>query len=280
MMQSVYGGVITEIDDLWTDESITALKTNVPDLIRRLRRYGKSKIHPFFQNVVIYCPQFDDPRQLSTVIAHVKLHAQPYVTLQIAINLWHFKPEFNPSNFNDIQLGTPFATVLPMDSPTPAAAGNMTTPQAIAIALITALGITPAAVTPGNATDHSKHNTPTGGNLAQELGQLFSPTTLPVDTKERFTKAKFRDVMLTKTDQSAYVGTQPNIAADPSGNTMHKILYYMDGPHHLINCSGELFYFSKYDERNSKTFILCSLKNHRHRHCHQGNLRLVEEVDS
>ena len=178
------------------------------------------------------------------------------LTVILPISQTEFKPNFSPTNFDDIQLNEPFADEAPVGSPTWAAAGAAATPQAIATAFITALGLTPTTVTPGNTTnDTSENEISTGGNLDQDIGQLFSPNKLPADVKERFIKAKSSNVMLTKTDRSAYLGTQPNIAVDPSGNTMRKVLYHMDGPHRLINRSGELFYFSKYDEKNSKTFM-------------------------
>ena len=159
----------------------------------------------------------------------------------------------------DFQLGEPFANAPAAMTPIPAQLGTATTPQqAITAALITALGLTPQQVTPSST--NNANDTPTGGALDQTAGQLFNPNSLPADVKARFTKAKSSDIILTKSDRSCFTSTQPNHLADPSGNTMRKTLHHMNGPHRLVNRSGELFYFSKFDEKNSKTFIARSPK--------------------
>jgi len=214
-LQQIYGGIIDDIDDLWTDDSRTTLVNNVSELIRRKitievseearHTVDKAKIAPFFQDVILGCTRHDDPnivtsiRKFGQAIKHAKRHKRPLITIQISFNSWHFKPNFSPTNFDDIQLNEPFADEPPVGLPTPAVAGTGTTPQAIATAFITAMGLTPTTVTPGNTTTATDANTtPTGGNLDQDIGQLFSPNKLPADVKERFLKAKSSNVMLTK----------------------------------------------------------------------------------
>ena len=269
-LQQSYGGTISEIDNLWTDADQTSISAEISE--DACGTTDKTIIPPYFQDCIIRCPQHDDPdtstplRRFENALSDAKDNNQPYITLLICIDTWHFKPEFNPSNFMDFQLGEPFAIAPAAMTPVPAQPGATTTPQEaitatqVAIATITALGLTPQNVTPSSTNNANNTDTRTGGNFDQTTGQLFNPNSLPADVKARFAKAKASDVILTKSDRSCYTSTNPNHSVDPSGNTMRKTLHHMNGPYRLVNRSGELFYFSKFDEKNSKTFIARSPK--------------------
>ena len=169
--------------------------------------------------------------------------------LSVNINRLHFKDDFNASNFADI--GTdPFPDVpsTPVTN-TPNNTAPPATPQDFAAAII-------AAVSPNT---QGRNVNPTGGNQTQQTGNIINPASLPPDVRARLLLGEKHDVYLTKEQRGTFDSTTPDIT-DPAGNTMRKQYHFMDGPHRLITRSGDLFYFSKWDEKKQKMFISRSPK--------------------
>ena len=104
-----------------------------------------------------------------------------------------------------------------------------------------------AAILPG--TTAAQQTSPLGGNQTQQIGNIINPALLPPEVQQQLQKGKQHNTYHTKQERCSFNSTTPNIIVDPAGNTMRKIFHFMDGPHQIITRSGDLFYFSKWDEK-------------------------------
>lgn len=98
------------------------------------------------------------------------------------------------------------------------------------------------------------------GLLNQTKAQSFKPDQLPEDVKERYLMGQSHDNILTKRQRTSFTSNTLNSTRDPSGNTMCSVCHHMDGPNRLILQSRDIFYFSKYDEKQSKNLVMRSPK--------------------
>ena len=181
-----------------------------------------------------------------------------YIQLVISINLLHFHPAFIPENFGHISTapfhlsaGTGTATA------TANAEANATQPNLVPGTpqqqqLHRALKEVVNSLSPGTLDNTSFDDL---GLLSQRKSQHFKPDALPDNVKERYLKRKAKDKLFTSTERKPFQTETPNTTINPSGIIVKSTFYYQDGPHRLITRSGDVFYFSRYDAKETKNFI-------------------------
>ena len=97
-----------------------------------------------------------------------------------------------------------------------------------------------------------QQTSPLGANQTQQTG---NPALLPPEAQQRLENGEQHGTYLTRQERCSFNLSVTNIIIDPAGNTMRKMSHFMDGPHWMITRSGDLFYFSKWDEKKQKMFI-------------------------
>ena len=169
------------------------------------------------------------------------------VCLQLVVNIngLHFKPNFAANDLNHISdtefEQSPATPPNRLPASTPHATPDQFS-QAFSLALQNL--VSPQASNTGAGTPLSQ----SGGAQTQLTGNIINPSSLPTDVRTRYERCIQHDVLLTKHDRAAYTIT------DNTG-ALRSALYYMDGPNRLISRSGDVYYFSKWDEKQQKTFI-------------------------
>ena len=159
--------------------------------------------------------------------------------VKININGLFFMPDFSPSNIEHIS-DRPFE-VAPATPTGTATQQPPITPEQVFQTFIEQLS-------GSRAVTHTRPDDYDGGNQTQATGGAINPDNLPPDVRARYQKGQQHGIVLTKQDRTRFSLT------DATGNT-RSANHYMDGPHRLINRSGDLYYFSKWDEKHQKTFI-------------------------
>ena len=86
-----------------------------------------------------------------------------------------------------------------------------------------------------------------GGSQTQNTGSTINPDNSPPDVHARCVQGQQHCLILAKQDRV------PLSPANSTGNncTAH---HFMDGPHRLFNQQGNIYHFSKWDEKQQKTF--------------------------
>ena len=254
-LDTAYGELIYEIDALFNNNRTQVVsKSAVPNIVAqilissmlgddspqapRLREFISSsaitlKWHlygPDNQSRLIYFKEaLDDAIQ----------NNQSSIRLVININNLHFKDNFAPGDLQSMSL-TPFD-----DAPTTPAAGTaqvFTTPEQVSQAVTQAIQnlVSPSTL---------PLRTPIGGGIqTQQTGTIINPNSLPPVVRSRYEQCLQHDAFLTKHDRKPY-------ELPDSTGTIRQSMHFMDGPNRLINRSGDVYYFSKWDEKQQKTFI-------------------------
>ena len=178
--------------------------------------------------------------------------ANNFFCLAVNINRLHFKDNFQPHTFAEIST-EPFARAPATPATTPNNQ-NIYTPVTLNDLANLIAAVSPKGATTTNCTP------PVGGNQTQQTSNIINPASLPPEVQQQPEKGDVRDTYLTKQERCSFNLSVPNLIVDPARNTMRKMFHFMDGPHQMITRSGDLFHFSKWDEKKQKMFISRSPK--------------------
>ena len=258
-LNTEYSTVITDIDDLFVANA------NIPNLVATKLVQSmdlpsdedKAKVKQMLNNGAMtlrwHLHNQDAFMRLtnSDIAFQDAIDANKFLQLAININGLHFKDNFRPNTFAEISTDPFTAAPTTPVAPTNPNLGTPVTLMDLANMI--------AQVSP-NTTNNNNRTSPLGGNQTQQTGHIINPTSLPVEVRLRLEKGDEHDTYLTKRERCSFNSTVPNLIVDPAGNTMRKMFYFMDGPHRMITRSGDLFYFSKWDEKKQKMFISRSPK--------------------
>ena len=259
-LNTQYSTVITEIDSLF-DETRIILKDDIAPLIINLviesmdlTKTDQATVKQWINDSTIilkWVPYGTGNGvrlpNINWAIKDAIAHDNEVLQLEINISGLHFKPNFNPRNLSEFgsnqftsdNPSTPDVRTAEADPHTPITCADLAT----LIAAISPQGTARSATTP------------LGGSQSQLTGTQVNPASLPPDVRARLKQGEAHDTYLTRQERHSFLTSTSNLSIDPSGNTMRKAFHFMDGPNRLITRSGDLFYFSKWDEKQQKTFI-------------------------
>jgi len=183
-------------------------------------------------------------KDIENMLAYTRKNKDTDIIIFLNIERLHFKTTpaetFNPARFEDVST-TVYPTVVPV-SPSPgtctnAALGATVTPQDI-YALITAIGI--AIATHANTFQNVASTViavaaATAAAIAATTGTTtgvaslnFSTVNLPLDVCIRYLNRKEKNYLMTRTKMASFDTQIPNLTANPSGNTMRTVEFYLD----------------------------------------------------
>lgn len=249
-LDTQYGEIIYSVDDLFnSDRSALASSLDIPSIITTKVIHlmigadsplEEAKLRQLFHDAAMTLKwhTYDPDNQARlTHLEHVlddAFHNQKR-SLRIVVNIngLHFKDNFAANNLDEIS-STPFVSI-PGTPTAGTAQTSAATPEQVVQALL-------------NLVSPSTRVQPLGGNQQQLTGTIINPASLPADVRSRYERALQPDLILTKHDRAEF------LLPDGTGN-IQSAYHYMDGPHRLINRSGDVYYFSKWDDKQQKTFI-------------------------
>lgn len=251
-LNAQYAGVLTDISDVLTGLSDqqdihSLIKTKIiesmseePEAQQKLRiLFNRSMIlkwHTYNPDSFVKMNLKDTQFAFDDAVAT----NNSCIRIKININSIHFKHNFAANNIDHLSsepfIATPETSTMAATPTQP----PITPEQMIQTFLDRLSGTRP--------TTRPDTDAATGGTQTQTTGNMINPDNLPADVRSRYIQGQQHCLIMTKQDRVPFRLT------DSTGNT-RPAHHFMDGPHRLINRSGDLYYFSKWDEKRQKTFI-------------------------
>ena len=164
----------------------------------------------------------------------------PCLRIKMNIDSVHFKHDFAANNIDHLS-SEPFIATPETPTMTAAPTQPPITPEQMIQTFLEQLS-------GSRSTTRSDYENVADGSQTRDTGSMINPDNLPADVRSRYIQGQQHCLIMTKQDRAPFRLT------DGAGNNQ-PAHHFMDGPHRLINRSGDLYYFSKWDEKQQKTFI-------------------------